>query len=306
MSTTGSSGCNAISGAAVVVEANYIGSAGHHLYNTASVNRFRGDMLDNLFTGLNPSFATVNYIESTSNSIHHGGALQMRKLFGHGLNIQGSFSFGKTINDSDDLVNVAQYIDIADRRLDRALAGFDAPRKFSMVAVWDIPFLRNGNSLAVRTLGGWQLSGTAILQSGTPMSVTTSAPWPRGDFNADGTNNDRVDAPASGIKQEGWERSEFLTGIFRTTDFTLPAAGTNGTLGRNVFRGPGYAQVDFSLMKKFKVTERLTTQLRADAFNAFNRVNLNNPTLDLVNNNFGRSTSALTPKSIQLGLRILF
>ncbi|MDP2998345.1 MAG: carboxypeptidase regulatory-like domain-containing protein [Bryobacterales bacterium] len=293
-------------GRGVVLEGNYLGSAGHHLYNTASSNRYRGDLLDNLFAGLNPSFATVNMIESSSNSIHHGGTMQARKLFAQGFTIQGAFSFGKTINDSDDLVNVATYQDVASRRLDRALAGFDVPRKFSMVAVWEVPFLRGAKTPASRVVGGWQLSGTVILQKGSPMSVYTTAPWPRGDYNADGYNWDRPNAPAAGVKQSGWDRIEFQSGIFRAADFTPPQPGANGTLGRNTFRGPGYAQVDFSLSKKFAVTERFSTQLRVDAFNALARVNLNNPVLDLVNNNFGRSTSSLTPKSIQLGLRATF
>lgn len=73
-----------------------------------------------------------------------------------------------------------------------------------------------------------------------------------------------------------------------------------------VFRGPGYAQVDLSASKKFAFTERVSAQLRIEAFNAFNRVNLNNPVLDLNNNNFGRSVSALTPRVFQAGLRVQF
>jgi hypothetical protein len=186
------------------------------------------------------------------------------------------------------------------------LAGFDVARKLSLLGVWEIPFLRTSKSLAGTIFGGWQLSGTGIFQSGNPVTVNSSSPWPRGDFNADGVTGDRPNAPAAGVKQTGWERSDYQSGIFRVTDFPLPAAGANGDLGRNRFRGPGYAQVDLSLSKKFSFTERVAAQLRLDAFNAFNRVNLNNPVLDLVNNNFGKSTSALTPKSYQLGLRIMF
>jgi hypothetical protein len=54
------------------------------------------------------------------------------------------------------------------------------------------------------------------------------------------------------------------------------------------------------------ITEKISSQLRVDAFNALNRVNLNNPTLDLNSNNFGKSTSSLTPRALQLGLRVTF
>ena len=293
-------------GRGIVIESNYLGSAGHKLYNVSNVNRYRGDLLDNLYAGYNPSFSTINLIQSSSNSIYHGGTFQARKLFSQGLTLQGAFTFGKVINDADDLVSVTGYLDIANRRLDRALAGYDVARKLSVIAVWDIPFLRSSTSLAARVIGGWQLSGTGIFQSGNPVTVSSSSPWPRGDFNADGVTGDRPNAPAAAVKQSGWERSDYQSGIFRAADFPLPSGGVNGDLGRNRFRGPGYAQVDLSLSKKFSITERVSSQIRIDGFNAFNRVNLNNPVLDLVNNNFGRSTSALTPKSYQLGLRIIF
>jgi hypothetical protein len=293
-------------GRSLMVEVNYIGSAGHRLYNAANVNRFRGDLLDNLFRGLNPSFSSVNLIESTSNSIFHGGTIQVRKPFSRGFMLQGAYSFGKAIDDADDLVGITNYQDISNRRLNRALAGFDVSQKLSIAGVWDIPFLKRGEGLTRKLLGGWKLAGTAILQTGNPMTVVTGAPWPAGDYNADGVNGDRPNAPAAGVKQSGWERSEFQSGIFRVSDFPLPQPGTNGYLGRNTYRGPGYAQVDLSLSKAFAFTERISSQLRLDAFNAFNRVNLNNPTLDLTSNNFGRSTSSLTPRALQLGLRVMF
>jgi hypothetical protein len=293
-------------GHGVVVEANYIGSAGHKLYSVTNVNRYRGDLVDNRYDGLNPSFSTINLIESIANSIYHGGTIQARKLFGRGLTLQGAFTFGKVINDADDLVSISSVNDIGNRRLERAVAGYDVPRKLAIVGVWDLPFLQSSQSITAKLLGGWQFAGTGIFQSGNPMTVFSSAPWPRGDFNADGFNNDRPNAPAASVATSGWERSQFQSGIFQASDFPLPSPGTTGDLGRNRFRGPGYAQVDLSLSKRFGITDRFSSQLRIDAFNAFNRVNLNNPVLDLVNNNFGRSTSALTPRALQLGLRVMF
>jgi len=80
----------------------------------------------------------------------------------------------------------------------------------------------------------------------------------------------------------------------------------DGTLGRNTFRGPGFAQIDASLNKQFRVTERVSAELRFDVFNALNRVNLNNPSADLNSATFGRSTSALDPRQFQAGIRVRF
>ena len=59
-------------------------------------------------------------------------------------------------------------------------------------------------------------------------------------------------------------------------------------------------------MKKFAVTERISSEVRLEAYNALNRVNLALPTTDLNSNTFGRSTSALTPRQLQIGLRVRF
>ena len=111
---------------------------------------------------------------------------------------------------------------------------------------------------------------------------------------------------AAGERLSGFSRAEFLQGVFPATIFPLPPLGTGGNLGRNTFRGPSFAQVDTSLSKKIAVTERISVQFRGEAFNTFNHVNLNNPTLDLSSINFGKSTSALIPRQFQLGLKVQF
>src|SRR5262249_32211906 len=160
---------------------------------------------------------------------------------------------------------------------------------------------------AYRILGGWQLSGFAILQGGNPLTVTRGGSYPTGDYNADGTAGDRPNAPLTAIKSSGWDRQAYLNGIFNVAGFPRPAPSTDGNLGRDTYRGPGFAETELSLAKKFVITERVAARLRIDSFNAFNRVNLGNPSLDLNSpTTFGRSTSAQTPRAYQLGLKIEF
>ena len=75
--------------------------------------------------------------------------------------------------------------------------------------------------------------------------------------------------------------------------FSLPAAGTQGNLGRNVLRGFGMAQFDLSVRRQFRLAERVSLQFRADAFNILNHPNFSNPSGDLTNSNFGVSTQML-------------
>lgn len=117
---------------------------------------------------------------------------------------------------------------------------------------------------------------------------------------------DRLNAPAGSVKNRGWGRSDYHTGVFRASDFPLPAPGSNGNLGHIAYRCPAYAQVDMALSKRFAIRERLSAKLSFDAFNAFNRVNIENPLIDWNNINFGRSTPSLTPRQYQIGLRLQF
>ncbi len=293
----------------IVVELNYLGSAGHKLFNVVNVNRFTGDFLaTGRFRGHNPSFGSVNMNQSTSNSIYHGTNLVVRRAFSRGFTLQGNYTWGKAIDDTDQSAGVTNWQNAWDRKSERGLSGFDTPHRAVIVGLWDMPFFKDAGSPAAARwlLGGWQLSGFSILVTGEPNSVTIGGSWPTGDFNGDGTGGDRPNAPVSGLKTSGWSRTEFMTGIFRTADFPRPTPGANGSLGRNTVRGPGFVQTDLQLAKTFAITERVKAKLQMDGFNSFNRVNLNNPVLDLNNNNFGRSTSARVARLFQAGLRIGF
>jgi hypothetical protein len=220
--------------------------------------------------------------------------------------VQGAYTFGRAIDDADIAVGTTNYQDAANIQADRAVAGYDVAHKVSLAGLWELPFFKDGSGLGRRIVGGWQLAGYAIMQTGTPLNVTNTAAFPRGDFNADGNLGDRPNAPASTVKQAGWSTDEYLSGMFRASDFPTPANGQNGNLERNAFRGPGFADLSLSLSKKFALTNTVSAEFRLDAFNALNRVNLGDPTMDLNNNNFGRATSQLAPRALQLGFRIRY
>jgi hypothetical protein len=103
-------------------------------------------------------------------------------------------------------------------------------------------------------------------------------------------------------------RTEQIAEWFNKAAFKENAPGTFGTLGRNTLRGPGLAIVDFSAFKRFPMpySEQHKLEFRAEAFNAFNRVNLNNPNTTRTSSLFGRITSAGEPRILQFGLRYSF
>jgi len=290
----------------IVAEVNYMGSAGRHLDNAYNINRYVGDLLDGRFDGFNPSFSSINMVTSTSASDYQGGSLQIRRHFRQGFMLQGAYTFGKAMNDADVAVGNTAFQDAANIGADRSVAGYDVAHKLAVSGLWELPFLKDSTGLKKALLAGWQFAGSTILQTGNPINITNGAAYPTGDYNADGSGGDRPNTPDPGIKQGGWSRDEYLNGIFKATDFPRPVAGQNGNLPRNAYRGPGYADVSLSFSKKFALGHTTSTEVRIDAFNAFNRVNLSDPNTDLSSTNFGKSTSQLNTRAIQFGLRFRF
>lgn len=289
----------------LVADANYLGSSGRNLHNAYNVNRYVGDMLDGRFNGFNPSFATINHVTSTSKSDYDGLSLSIRRPFRNSYMFQASYTFGKAMNDTDQAVGATNIQDAANLDAEWAVASYDVTHKISFVAMWEVPFFRSSMGLTRTLLGGWQLQGYGIFQTGNPINVSNSAAYPAGDYNADNNAGDRPNAP-SGVKTSGWSDDEYLAGIFKASDFPRPVAGTNGNLPRNAYRGPGFAEVSLSLSKKFFLGGSFNAEVRLDAFNVFNTMNLGDPVMDLSNANFGLSTTQLATRAMQFGVRLRF
>jgi hypothetical protein len=180
-----------------------------------------------------------------------------------------------------------------------------------IVANWllEIPWFKNSTGLTHALLGGWQINGITQFQTGYPFNVNTSAPYPAGDYNADGDNNDRPNLPSFGLNPPDTSQSAYINGLFKPSDFPKPISPLGwaiGNLPRNAYRGPHYKTTDLSLFKTFDVQGSARLQFRAEAFNLFNSVNLQRPTGNLTNPNFGRSTSSFPGREIQFGLKLIF
>jgi hypothetical protein len=178
--------------------------------------------------------------------------------------------------------------------------------------------VHSDSGLAKRVINGWNFSGTTILQSGTPFSVFTTAPFNplkdssgtfigyapgSGDFNADGDNFDFPDVSSYSMPNG---RDDYLNGALSPSNFPNPSFGSEGSEKVNQFRNPGFAEVNISLAKDIPITERWRFQLRLDAFNLFNRVNLGGVDSNMADGNFGKSTNQLEPRWLQFGARVEF
>jgi hypothetical protein len=153
-------------------------------------------------------------------------------------------------------------------------------------------------------VGGWQTSLTAMVQSGTPVDLSTGhyAPGNRPDLVG------KITYPKS------------ITGFwFNPAAFADPTSGNGsvsrsttytrlGTLGRNQVYGPGYRAVNWSVQKNIHLTDKQALELHGDAFNLFNSAEFTNPNSNLTGGNFGQieGVQVYSNRQIQLAARFTF
>jgi len=206
------------------------------------------------------------------------------------------------VQNSDDgmRINIPEYY-----YLNRTLSNFDRTHNLQITSLVELPFGRgrkylSGGGVLSAVVGGWQVNSIISLISGIPFSVT-----------APGTS---LNAPASSQRADLVKSEvEKLDGIGRETPWFDPTAFAQvtqprfGTAGWNLLRGPGFANWDFGLFRRFQITERFDLQFRMESFNFTNTPHFNNPTGDITNANFARITAARgDQRQFRFGLRLGF
>jgi len=144
---------------------------------------------------------------------------------------------------------------------------FDTRHAFAAFMVYNVPGSARG---PYGLTHGWQLNSGLYFHTGQPFTVLAST-----NASGNGENADRADAtgisPFAGVSHA---ISGGLVQWFNPAAFADPPSGEYGTTRRGQYPNPGFSDVDFSVIKNTKITERVTLQLRAEMFNLFNRINL--------------------------------
>jgi hypothetical protein len=184
-------------------------------------------------------------------------------------------------------------------------SNFNRPHRLTSAAVWEIPApVRNPALKAL--LSDWKVSGMLTIQSARPFDI-----FGTGDPLA-GIPGARADLIGVGnpILSGGRSKGEKIEAYFDKTRFRNTAPNTIGTLGRNILKGPGLANLDLAMAKGFRMPflgEGGLAQVRFEAFNAPNRTNLGLPVTGITNPNFGRILGTGTDSRIlQLAVKIAF
>jgi hypothetical protein len=305
----------------MVVEGDYIGSRGNNMYVRYDVNRFNGDLLDGRFDGIIPGVSQLLYGQALDKS-HYNGVTAAARLNRADLQLGAAYTLGKATDYSSTATPPARPDANGPASQDKGPSDADIRHKLVVSGNWMIPGPKEGMLASV--FGGWQLAGMLLAQSGSPFSVVcngrsfTPIRDASGaiignsgcDYNADGAGNDRPNVPASGDSLSGLSNDDFLSGIFKASDFPTPAPGVPGTLGRNTYRGPRYFNVDVSFIKSVKIPwagiNSADVQFRIESFNLFNTTNLDLPIGNLSDPLFGRSVSAAPGRIVQFSGRFQF
>ncbi|MBI3681867.1 MAG: carboxypeptidase regulatory-like domain-containing protein [Acidobacteria bacterium] len=279
-----------------VAQAAYVASKGNHLETTRQVNpgvfgRPGSLQQRRVF----PDFSGIGLSSAEGNSTYHSMQLSVNKRMTKGLTVLASYTWSKNID------NLADPQDGIDLSREKAISANHIGSRFVGSFIWELPRLP-GNSAVIRhALGGWELNGIVSLESGLYFNVVSGR-----DNSGTGLNQDRPDLAGNPFLPAGRTRGDLIARWFDPNAFRQNAAGTYGNAGRDLIEGPGEAVVDLGVVKNFLVRERHRVQFRVEAFNAFNRVNLDNPNANIAAPAAGRITSAGPPRVFQMALRYRF
>jgi len=308
-----------------VVSVGYSGALGRNLLSGGGqqfsvsygvdINTYAGDLVQHnstVPTRLLPSFGSILYTQNDRKSRYDALIVGVRSRFARNGFVNAYYTRSSSQDDTQVYpvaTNPGQYY---------GPSIWDSPNRFSMTVSYTIPGLAGGHGFAGRLTNGWSASAVTIVQSGHPFTVNTTATFQplrdssgnitglapnSGDYNADGNNNDYPNV-ATYAQMTG--RQAYLNGSIFRSNFTQPTLGTEGNEKWGQFRNPGFAETDLNFSKETRITERLHLQLRFEFYNLFNTVNLGGINANLTSANFGKSTSQLNPRNIQLGARVSF
>jgi hypothetical protein len=260
-----------------------------------------------------PGWANITRTENATNSSYHSLQAALRMENRHGLTLQFAYTYSHEIDiQSGDLTSSTlsgsggQLSNPFNQDYDRGSGLFDRRHIFNANYIYDLPFfLHSSNALGRTLLGGWQISGITVAESGTPTNVNygTDVLGLGGNTTNRPTLNGHVSYPK---KQLGW---------FNTASFSAPAAPWNGggnqgfgAAGKDAVVGPGLFNWNLSLFKEFRITsaEGPRFQLRAESYNTFNHTQFQNVSTGFTNSNFGQLTSTYDPRVLQFGAKFLF
>jgi hypothetical protein len=285
----------------------------------------------------NPYLLYAQLLTNRSTANYHGAQFEVRKRTRGGVWFQANYVFSKALTDSNALRGLDAVLDNANPKLERARADYDLTHTFRVNYYYPVPIgaghaFSSANPVLKRVLDGWGLSGFAVIQTGSPVSILSArGTLNRGARSANNTVDTTATIPqlqaASGLIMTGngpyWINPANIgpdtrgvaadgSAPFTGQLFYNPQPGTQGSLQKRALDGPPFRNYNFSVVKNFKFTERHNLEFHADFFDFFNHPNFYIGDQNVNNASFAKITTqnssndGVGPRNMQFGLYYKF
>lgn len=291
-----------------ILTVSYVGSSAANLSYQDNINQLPVGTLQ-AHPGVNVAalrpyvgYAEIYEYNTGGNFIYNSLQVQLRKQFHQGglLNVAYTWSSART----DANAYNYQPMDSYNLRGDWGPSSYNRKQILSVSYVYPLPFWLNGQTWYQKVLGGWQISGVTVIQSGLPFNTIV-----QGDPAGIGISANLNERPV--LLNTNW-RGPSRTQYLNPAAFGVPAPGTFGNLGAYALYYPLFNNWDVAVTKSFPITERVSARFRAEMFNFPNHLSYVNISNTVGSANFGQITgsgstpAATDPRTIQLALRLNF
>jgi hypothetical protein len=254
----------------MILSAGYFGARGNHLPREAEQNPFEPALGHRYNPNLPSPLLTVL---TDAQSFYSSFQLSVSKHYAHNLSWEAFYTFSHSIDDASENFSIETVNDpptsqdIFDRKGSRGRSAFDIRHNFVANVVYELPFGRGSH------FGSWQISAVADVHSNVPFTPVLS--FDNADLQSLLTSErpELVGNPYTGVCPNG-SRVGTPSCWFNPNAFAVPAPGQFGNAGRNILRGPRFAQFDVALQKAFQFREGTRIVFGAEAYNLLNHPNL--------------------------------
>jgi len=287
----------------IFAEAAYVANLGRHLIRQPDINQPTFDQIrDNIPPGPNVNinalrpfkgYTAIRMRLSDATSNYHGLQLYAAKRKGD-LLMTSSYTWSKVLTDASGFNDNPE--DPFNKKFNYGPATFDRRHVFALTYTYTLRMFSRTRGFARAVLDGYEISGITRFQSGPYLTVTATGNSALGNRRADCLSSDQL-VPNGERGPNNWANR---------AAFAAAPDSRRGTCGAGTLEGPGAQTWDFSLRRRFGLTEKFKLQFQADIFNAFNRTNFRDLESNLSNAAFGTISTSGPPRNIQFGLKLTF
>jgi carboxypeptidase family protein len=257
-----------------------------------------------------PGVGTVPNLQDGANSIYNALQVSANRTIGD-LTVSLAYTYSHSIDDSSDRSDTA-FVNSYDYAMNRASSTFDQRHNLAISYVYALPFFKGSSGFERAALGGWQISGITVAQTGNPFSVVNNTTYGdnAGVGNGEGTGSrpDLVGNPSAvtAAQRQATDAASFGYLYYNPSAFAIPTGLTFGNVGRDTLYLPGRLNFDFGLSKKFSINEKTGFDFKWEMFNMFNHTQFNAIDTGLNDSSFLQLNGTHDPRRMQFSLRFYF